>query len=239
MKYRILLVDDEVDILEFIRYNLVKEGFEVFTACNGAEALRVAAACRPHLILLDRMMPVMDGVQTCRAIRRDPDLRETMVVFLSALGDEQQQLSGFDVGADDYLTKPIKMKLLVSRLQALVKRVPLEPAAGEEPAPEPAAAGAEERAAAPRPSIAIDEARHSVRCGDRVISLPRKEFALLKLFCASPGELIPRETIYAKIWGTKVIVGDRTIDVHIRKLRQKIGEEHIVTVKGIGYRFEP
>lgn len=232
MKYRILLVDDEVDILEFIRYNLVKEGFEVFTACDGAEALRIAAQCRPHLILLDRMMPVMDGVQTCRAIRQDPALRETMVVFLSALGEEQQQLHGFDVGADDYLTKPIKMKLLVSRIQALVKRVPADP--------EPQSAAAETAGeAAPHGAIEIDEARHTVRCGDRLIPLPRKEFALLKLFCASPGELIPRETIYSKIWGTKVIVGDRTIDVHIRKLRQKIGEEHIVTVKGIGYRFEP
>ena len=225
MKYRILLVDDEVDILEFIQYNLVKEGFDVFTACDGAEALRVAAECRPHLILLDRMMPVMDGVQTCRAIRQDPALRETMVVFLSALGDEQQQLHGFDVGADDYLTKPIKMKLLVSRIQALVKRVPADP--------EPQSAAAE------RPELELDEARHTVRCGEKWISLPRKEFALLKLFCASPGELIPRETIYSKVWGTNVVVGDRTIDVHIRKLRQKIGEEHIVTVKGIGYRFEP
>ena len=232
MKYRILLVDDEVDILEFIRYNLVKEGFEVFTACDGAEALQVAARCRPHLILLDRMMPVMDGVQTCRAIREDPALRETMVVFLSALGDEQQQLSGFDVGADDYLTKPIKMKLLVSRIQALVKRIPLP--AGEAAAPEPAVPDE-----APAARIEIDEARHTVRCGERLIPLPRKEFALLKLLCTSPGKLIPRETIYAQIWGSKVIVGDRTIDVHIRKLRQKIGEEHIVTVKGIGYRFEP
>ena len=228
MKYRILLVDDEVDILEFIQYNLVKEGFEVFTACDGAEALQVAAQCRPHLILLDRMMPVMDGVQTCRAIREDPALRETMVVFLSALGEEQQQLHGFDVGADDYLTKPIKMKLLVSRIQALVKRVPLQPAG-----PEP------EMPAAERPGLELDESRYMVRCGEQWVSLPRKEFALLKLFWESPGELIPRETIYAKIWGTKVIVGDRTIDVHIRKLRQKIGEQRIVTVKGIGYRFEP
>ena len=230
MKYRILLVDDEVDILEFIRYNLVREGFEVFTACDGAEALRIAAQCRPHLILLDRMMPTMDGVQTCRAIRRDPRLRDTMVVFLSALGDEEQQLSGFDVGADDYLTKPIKMKLLVSRLQALVKRVPPESGSTAE-------AAAEARREPER--IEIDELRHTVRCGERLIALPRKEFALLQLFCASPGELIPRETIYSKVWGTNVVVGDRTIDVHIRKLRQKIGEEHIVTVKGIGDRFEP
>ena len=123
MSHRILLVDDEVDILEFVRYNLVREGYEVYTAQNGAEALQRAATCRPHLILLDMMMPVMDGVETCRAIRRDPRLRDTMIVFLSALGEEEQQLAGFGVGADDYLTKPIKMKLLVSRVQAILKRI--------------------------------------------------------------------------------------------------------------------
>ncbi len=228
MKYRILLVDDEVDILEFIRYNLVKEGYEVFTACDGAEALRIAAATRPHLILLDMMMPVMDGIQACRAIRQHPVLRDTLVVFLSALGEEERQLDGFDVGADDYLTKPIKIKLLVSRIQALLKRIPSASSA-DEPAERPLRSD----------RIEIDDTSHTVRCGDRRIALPRKEFALLKLFCSSPGALIPRETIYSKVWGTEVIVGDRTIDVHIRKLRQKIGERHIVTVKGIGYRFEP
>ena len=136
MSHRILLVDDEIDILEFVRYNLQKEGYEVFTAQNGAEALKAAAECRPHLILLDMMMPVMDGAQTCRAIRQDPQLRDTMVVFLSALGEEDQQLTGFGVGADDYLTKPIKMKLLVSRVQAILKRIDAETAPAE-----PAAAG--------------------------------------------------------------------------------------------------
>lgn len=232
MKYRILLVDDEVDILEFIRYNLVKEGYEVTTACDGAEALRIASECCPHLILLDMMMPVMDGIQTCRAIRQDPALRDTMVVFLSALGEEEQQLSGFDVGADDYLTKPIKMKLLVSRIQALLKRIPTAPADGfSAPSAHPTEI--------PTDRIEIDRTSHTVRCGDQRIALPRKEFALLELFCASPGKLIPRETIYSQVWGSEVVVGDRTIDVHIRKLRQKIGDRHIVTVKGIGYRFEP
>lgn len=228
-KYRILLVDDEPDILEFVRYNLVKEGYAIFTAGDGAEALRKAAECRPHLILLDMMMPVMDGIQTCRAIRRDPALRDTMVVFLSALGEEQQQLNGFDVGADDYLTKPIKMKLLVSRVQALLKRVPTTIAA---PAATESTTVSDDR-------IEIDGASHTVRYGSRNIALPRKEFALLELLCASPGKLIPREEIYSRVWGPEVVVGDRTIDVHIRKLRQKIGERHIVTVKGIGYRFEP
>ena len=228
-KYRILLVDDEPDILEFVRYNLVKEGYAIFTAGDGAEALRKAAECRPHLILLDMMMPVMDGIQTCRAIRQDPALHDTMVVFLSALGEEQQQLNGFDVGADDYLTKPIKMKLLVSRVQALLKRVPTTIAA---PAATESTTASDDR-------IEIDGASHTVRYGSRTIALPRKEFALLELLCTSPGKLIPREEIYSRVWGPEVVVGDRTIDVHIRTLRQKIGERHIDTVKGIGSRFEP
>lgn len=223
MKHRILLVDDEIDILEFVRYNLVKEGYEVFTAENGADALKIAASCRPHLILLDMMMPEMDGAQTCRAIRENPELRDTMVVFLSALGEEEQQLAGFGVGADDYLTKPIKMKLLVSRVQAILKRID-----AEAPATEPA-----------KPGIDIDRTSYTVTCDGKHITLPRKEFALLELLWSSPGRLIPREEIYARIWGSEVVVGDRTIDVHIRKLRQKIGEGRITTVKGVGYRFEP
>ncbi len=221
MSHRILLVDDEVDILEFVRYNLVREGYEVRTAQNGAEALRIAAEYRPHLILLDRLMPVMDGERTCRAIRRDPALKETLIIFLSALGEEEQQLTGFDAGADDYLTKPIAMKLLVSRIRAVLKRI------GAEPAEADAAA------------VTIDAAGHAVlRDGER-ITLPRKEFALLELLAARPGELVPREEIYTAVWGREVVVGDRTIDVHIRRLRQKIGERHIRTVKGVGYIFEP
>lgn len=222
MSHRILLVDDEVDILEFVRYNLVREGYEVFTAQNGAEAIEVAAACHPHLILLDMMMPVMDGAQTCRAIRLDPNLRDTMVVFLSALGEEAQQIAGFDVGADDYITKPIKMKLLVSRVQAILKRI-----------------DAEKSPVVSTPGITVDRERYTVTRDGEQIALPRKEFALLDLLYSSPGKLIPREDIYAKIWGSSVVVGDRTIDVHIRKLRQKIGERHISTVKGVGYKFEP
>ena len=221
MSHRILLVDDEVDILEFVRYNLLKEGYEVFTACDGAQALATAAACRPHLILLDRMMPVMDGAETCLALRRDPQLRDTMVVFLSALGEEEQQLTGFDVGADDYLVKPIKMKLLKSRVQAILKRIDADD-------PRPAAS-----------ELTIDRERYTVHCDGREITLPRKEFALLDLLASAPGKLIPREEIYTRIWGNEVVVGDRTIDVHIRKLRQKIGEHRITTVKGVGYRYEP
>lgn len=221
MSHRILLVDDEIDILEFIRYNLRREGYEVFTAENGREALRIAAECRPHLILLDRMMPEMDGAETCAALRRDPALKDTIIVFLSALGEEEQQLEGFGAGADDYITKPIKIKLLVSRLQAKLKRI-----ATEEPAHDPT------------PSIQLDAAHHTVRCRGEEFPLPRKEFALLELLYTHAGTLITREEIYAKIWGEEVVVGDRTIDVHIRKLRQKIGEEHIRTIKGVGYLFE-
>ena len=167
MSHRILLVDDEIDILEFVRYNLQKEGYEVFTAQNGAEALKAAAKYRPHLILLDMMMPVMDGAQTCRAIRQDPQLRDTMVVFLSALGEEDQQLTGFGVGADDYLTKPIKMKLLVSRVQAILKRIDAETAPAE-----PAAAG-----------IAVDRERYTVtRDGNEI---PRWSWATAPSTCTS------------------------------------------------------
>ena len=216
MSHRILLVDDEDDILEFIRYNLTKAGYEVYTARNGAEGLQQAAAHRPHLILLDVMMPTMDGIETCRALRCDPALKETMVVFLSALGEEEQQLAGFGAGADDYISKPIKPKLLISRIQAILKRV-----AADKPA-----------------SLVIDRERHLViRNGER-IELPRKEFALLAQRGSSPGELCAREEIYSRIWGDGVVVGDRTIDVHVRKIRQKIGDGHISTVKGMGYKYE-
>lgn len=175
MSHRILLIDDEDDILEFIRYNLTKAGYEVYTARNGAEGLQQAAAHRPHLILLDVMMPTMDGIETCRALRCDPALKETMVVFLSALGEEEQQLAGFGAGADDYISKPIKPKLLISRIQAILKRV-----AADKPA-----------------SLVIDRERHLViRNGER-IELPRKEFALLALLASSPGKLFSREEIYS------------------------------------------
>ena len=167
----------------------------------------------------------MDGVETCRAIRRDPALRDTMVVFLSALGEEEQQLAGFDVGADDYLTKPIRMKLLISRIQAILKRVDASPAASD--------------TETSKGGITVDRERYTVSRNGEEITLPRKEFALLDLLCSSPGKLVTREEIYAKIWGSDVVVGDRTIDVHIRKLRQKIGDERIVTVKGMGYKYEP
>jgi two-component system alkaline phosphatase synthesis response regulator PhoP len=221
MSYRILLVDDEPDILEFVGYNLQREGYSVRTAPNGAEALEVAAEFRPHLILLDRMMPVMDGVETCRALRQNPALSRTHVVFLSALGEEDDQLTGFDAGADDYLAKPIAMKLLVSRVRAILSRI-----------------SDEEQPAANQADIQLDPNRHTVLCRGEEIQLPRKEFALLELLTKHAGELVTREAIYTSIWGREVVVGDRTIDVHIRKLRQKIGEQHIHTIKGVGYMYE-
>ncbi len=221
MNHRILLVDDEIDILEFIKYNLEKEGYEVETAENGAEALSMAETFLPHLILLDRMMPVMDGVETCRAIRKNPRLKDTLVVFLTALSDDSEELKGFDAGADDYISKPIKMPLLKSRLQAILKRLPQEE--------EPHQTG----------EITINRDRYSVTISGEEIILPRKEFALLDLLYSSAGKLITRKEIYTKIWGDNVVVGDRTIDVHIRKLRQKIGSDHITTIKGVGYKFEP
>ena len=217
MTYRILLVDDEKDILEFLRYNLLREGFEVFTAANGEEAIREAQLRRPHLILLDMMMPVMDGEQTCRAIRRHPELKDMLVVFLTALGGDEHQIAGFDLGADDYIAQPVKSKVLISRLRALLKRLPLT--------------------ADDSDTIEIDRERHTVRVGGAERVLPKKEFALLSLLSSEPGRLFTREDIYARVWGPEVVVGERTIDVHIRKLRQKIGERRIITVKGLGYKY--
>ena len=220
MAYRILLVDDETDILEFIGYNLAREGYEIYTATNGEEALKKAAECRPHLILLDMMMPVMDGVQTCRALRQMPETADTIIVFLSALGEDESQLAGFEAGADDYISKPIRMTLLKSRVNALMRRV-------SESADDPG-----------HGDIEINREHHTVVIDGRELTLPRKEFALFDLLCSQPGKLFTREEIYSKVWGNSVVVGDRTIDVHIRRLRCKIGDKHIVTVKGLGYKFQ-
>ena len=216
MGYRILLIDDEDDILEFVKYNLERDGYEVFTAANGAEGLNVALRVKPHLILLDMMMPVLDGIETCKAIRNSPALKNVMVVFLSAVGSEETQLQGYDAGADDYINKPIKMNILRSRVQAILKRIAPTDSSQE---------------------LTIDTEHHIVKKGDETIILPRKEFSLLQLLHSEPGKLFTRDEIYRQVWGN-IVVGDRTIDVHIRKLRQKIGDNHIVTVKGVGYKFE-
>ena len=216
MGYRILLIDDEDDILEFVKYNLERDGYEVFTAANGAEGLNVALRVKPHLILLDMMMPVLDGIETCKAIRNSPALKNVMVVFLSAVGSEETQLQGYNAGADDYINKPIKMNILRSRVQAILKRIAPTDSSQE---------------------LTIDTEHHIVKKGDETIILPRKEFSLLQLLHSEPGKLFTRDEIYRQVWGN-IVVGDRTIDVHIRKLRQKIGDNHIVTVKGVGYKFE-
>ena len=216
MSHRILLVDDEDDILEFVRYNLQREGYEVFTARDGAEGVARALEVHPHLILLDRMMPRMDGLETCRRLREHDELKDTMIVFLTALGEDEHQLTGFAAGADDYISKPIKMHILVSRLKAILKRI----GAGD---------------AAPRDTggVTIDPARYIVKRNGEEISLPRKEFALLTLLMSDPGRLFSREEIYSRVWGEDVVVGDRTIDVPIRKLRQKIGQGRRLQVREI------
>ena len=215
MNHRILLVDDEPDILEFVGYNLRREGYEVSTAADGREAVRIALATLPHLILLDVMMPVMDGFKACRAMRAREELSGTVIAFMTARGEDYSQIEGFECGADDYIAKPVKMNVLVSRIKALLKRT-------EEPTD----------------TLKVDPERHIVTVGGREIALPRKEFKLLALLNSSPQKVFTREEIYSAVWGDDVVVGDRTIDVHIRKLREKIGEDHIVTVKGVGYRFE-
>lgn len=228
MNYRILLVDDEPDILEFVSYNLLKEGFQVQTAPNGVEALKIAEQFVPHLVLLDVMMPEMDGMETCRRMRQMASLKNTMIVFLSARGEDESQLEGFELGADDYITKPVKVKLLVSRLKAILKRTESESVT---PAEEPATEAAQD-------VITIDKERFVVVKNGKEITLPRKEFQLLDLLYSKPQKVFSREEIYSTVWGSNVIVGDRTIDVHIRKLRTKIGEDHIVTIKGVGYKFQ-
>ncbi len=224
--YKILLVDDEVDIIEFLSYNLKKEGFTVFTANNGVKALEQARKHLPHLILLDVMMPEMDGIETCEEIRKSPLLENTIVAFLTARGEDYSQIAGFDAGADDYITKPIKPKLLVSRIYALLKRYAVTATV-----PQP------ESMIIKTADLTIDREKYLVYKNNEPISLPKKEFELLVLLAGKPDKVFLRDEIYSVIWGDGVVVGDRTIDVHIRKLREKIGESHIKTVKGVGYKF--
>lgn len=228
MSYRILLVDDEPDILEFVGYNLSREGFEVRTASNGRMAIDVAKEFLPHLILLDVMMPEMDGMQTCKSLKEIPSLSGCHIVFLSARGEDESQLQGFDLGADDYITKPIHPRLLVSRLKAILKRGESGSSTVQPTPSEPT----------PKSTITIDKERFVVVTDGKELVLPRKEFQLLALLYSKPQKVFSREEIYATVWGSEVIVGDRTIDVHIRKLRTKIGEDHIVTIKGVGYKYQ-
>ncbi len=220
--YRILVVDDEMDILDFIQYNLKKEGYEIEVAENGKVAVQKAKEFRPHLILLDIMMPVMDGIEACRELRANNDFKNTIIAFLTARSEDYSQVAGFDVGADDYITKPIKPRVLMSRIKALLRRF----------------SGEAEKKAITVGDIEIDSERYVVKSKSKELVLPKKEFELLALLASKPGKVFTRKEILNSVWGNDVIVGDRTIDVHIRKLREKLGEDYFKTLKGIGYKFD-
>jgi two-component system alkaline phosphatase synthesis response regulator PhoP len=222
-KTKILLVDDEPDILEFISYNLTKEDFEVFTSNNGRDAIKIAIKEKPDLIILDVMMPDLDGIETCRVIRETPDLKDVLIAFLTARNEDYSQIAGFDAGADDYINKPIKPRVLVSRVKALLRR------AGKTSASEDVLQVN---------GFTIDRERYLILKENQEINLPKKEFELIALLASKPGKVFTREDILKSVWGDDVVVGDRTIDVHIRKLREKLGDNYIRTIKGVGYKFE-
>ena len=220
---KILLVDDEPDILEIVSYNLSAEGYEVFTAKNGTEGVAKAKKKNPHLIILDVMMPEMDGIEACEILRSTPGLENTIITFLTARGEDYSQVAGFDAGADDYITKPIKPKVLVSKVKALLRRLKEE----KEEIEDIVKVG----------NIVINREEYKIVNDGKEIVLPRKEFELLSLLTSKPSKVFKREVILDKVWGNEVVVGGRTIDVHIRKLREKIGDHHFKTVKGVGYKF--
>jgi len=221
---KILIADDEPDILEIIEYNLKNEGFEVYTASNGDDALTKAKHLKPDLIILDIMMPRKSGIEVCEILRSQPAFKNTLIIFLTALSDEGSQVKGFDMGADDYINKPISPKLLVSRVQALFRRIHKTETS--------------ENGILQIDNIVIDPVQFIVKVGDESIMLAKKEFELLYLLASRPGRVFLRNEILNQVWGNEVIVGDRTIDVHIRKIRQKLGLDCITTVKGVGYKFD-
>lgn len=220
---KILLVDDEPDILEILKYNLSSQGYQVFTAKNGLEGVAKARKKKPHLIILDVMMPGMDGMEACEIIRNTKGLENTLIVFLTARAEDYSQVAGLDAGADDYITKPIKPKVLVSKIKALLRRLKKDAAQAEE--------------VVKVGNIIINREEYKVINKGDEIFLPRKEFELLALLASKPDKVFKREVILDKVWGQEVVVGGRTIDVHIRKLREKIGDDHFKTVKGVGYKF--
>jgi two-component system alkaline phosphatase synthesis response regulator PhoP len=229
-KYRLLLVDDEPDILEFLRYNLQKEGYEVHIAENGTQAIKIAGEVLPHLILLDVMMLDMDGVETCAQLRKIPELNQCIIAFLTARGEDYAQIAGFEAGADDYLTKPIKPRVLQCRIAALLNRYHIENF-------HPVVSFDLKNNECTDTDLVIDRERYIVIRGKEEMSLPRKEFELLSLLYLKPYKVFTREDIFHTVWGDDIMIGDRTIDVHIRKLREKIGDKYIKTVKGVGYKF--
>jgi two-component system, OmpR family, alkaline phosphatase synthesis response regulator PhoP len=224
---KILIADDEPDIIEFLQYNLQKEGFQVFTASDGQQALRIAREEQPQLIILDIMMPKMDGIEVCRNLRESPEFQQTLIVFLTARDEDFTQVAALDVGGDDYITKPIRPRVFISRLFAILRR--LDKVGNEI---------SSDSNIIVIGNLKINKEKISVLKGEEEIFLAKKEFELLCLLISRPGKVYTRAEIFYKIWGNDVIVGDRTIDVHIRKLREKIGEDYIGTVKGIGYKFE-
>lgn len=220
---KILLVDDEPDILEIVGYNLSQEGYQVLTASNGKEAIQVARKELPQLIIMDVMMPEMDGMEACEHIRKIPELNEVIITFLTARSEDYSQVAGLEAGADDYISKPIKPKILVSKVKALLRRLK-----GEESKSDTISLG----------DIEINREEYKIFKDGEEINLPRKEFELFYLLASKPGKVFKRDEILEKVWGNEVIVGGRTIDVHIRKLREKIGDDLFKTIKGVGYKFE-
>lgn len=218
---KILIADDEPDILEIIQFNLQREGYEVITAKNGDEAIEQAKNHQPDLIILDIMMPGKNGIDVCNILRLQPAFRDTLIVFLSALSDETTEIKGLETGADDYLTKPISPKILTSKVNALFRRL-----------------NKEEQDVLQLGDLVIDREKYMIKYRENDIILARKEFELLALLASKPGKVFLRNEILNQVWGTDVIVGDRTIDVHIRKIRQKLDLDCITTVKGVGYKFE-
>lgn len=227
-KQRILLVDDEPDILEFLSYNLKKNGYEVFTASNGEEGIKLARLKKPDLIILDVMMPVMDGMEACDQLRSMDDIGHPIIVFLTARSEDYSQISGLEAGADDYIPKPIKPKLFVSKIKSLLRRTHANP--------ETTRASTSQIIEIDK-DLKIDKEKYLVIFKNQEISFPKKEFGLLVLFSTRINKVFTREEIFSKVWESDVIVGDRTIDVHIRKIREKIGNDYIQTIKGVGYKF--
>ena len=219
---KILLVDDEPDILEIVGYNLTNEGYQVFTAENGKKGVKLANKQQPHLIILDVMMPEMDGIEACEQIRKNPALSDTIIAFLTARGEDYSQMAGYDAGADDYITKPIKPKVLISKVKALLRRLKEKE---------------ENDATVKFGDLIIDREEYKIIKNKKEMVLPRREFELLSLLTSKPGKVFKREDILDRVWGNEVVVGGRTIDVHIRKLREKIGDKKFKTIKGVGYKF--
>lgn len=217
---KVLIVDDEEDIRELLSYNLKKEGYEVFSAENGDVGLKLMKEHKPDLVILDVMMPGMDGIEVCEAIRNTPGFQQTLICFLTARNEDYSQIAGLDAGADDYVAKPVRPKVLISRINALLRRK-----------------GMISQEATESKDLVINREKYIIELNGKVIQLPRKEFELLALLVSRPEHVFDREAILDKVWGSDIVVGDRTIDVHIRKLREKIGDHYIKTIKGIGYKF--